>query len=152
MTDRGTRIDEARVAVQPRHEPGGPNARQAFLDELTWSHLPVAPRAAAEAVLCTLARRLSSLAVEETEALLPDELAWLIERCDRHEGPARAHRIGAAEFVSDVADHLGVEQDVAARAVRAVFDALRDRLPEAQVEKIASQLPLELADWFRRPV
>lgn len=146
------RISGAREPVQLRHEPGGPGARQAFFDELQWSHLPVEPRLAAEAVLCELARRLSGGAVAGTAADLPPEIGELISSCDRHEGPARAHRIGMEEFVSDVADHLGIQQDVAARAIRAVFDAVRDRLPEERVESVAAQPPLEREDWFRRPV
>ena len=38
------------------------------------------------------------------------------------------------------------------RLVTVVFTAVRDRIPEDEVAAVASQLPADLADLFRRPV
>jgi uncharacterized protein (DUF2267 family) len=147
--------DLTRAAVQARFEGKDTDSYQAFLDELAWSGIApprVEPRRAAEAVLCTLARRLSGGEVEDIASAVTPGLARLIRSCDRHEGPARAHRIGRLEFLGDVADHLGVPQGEAEPIVRAVFTAVRDRLPADEVEDVAAQLPVDLADLFRRPV
>lgn len=84
-------------------------------------------------------------------AALRPGLASLIRSCERHEGPARAHRIGRAEFLGDVADHLGIDPGAVEPVVRAVFTAVRDRLPADEVEDVAAELPPDLADLFRRP-
>ncbi len=147
--------DLTRVAVQPRFETKEADNYRAFLDELAWSGISpprIEPRLAAEAVLCILARRLSTGEVEDLEAALRPGLASLIRSCDRHAGPARAHRINREEFMRDVADHLGVPRGDVEPIVRAVFTAVRDRLPADEVEDVAAQLPPDLADLWRRPV
>lgn len=147
--------DLTRVAVQPRTETKEADSYQAFLDELAWSGVSpprIEPRLAAEAVLCTLTRRLGGGEVEDMAVAVTPGLGALLRSCERHEGPARAHRTHREEFMRDVADHLGVPRGDVEPIVWAVFTAVRDRLPPDEVEDVAAQLPPDLADLFRRPV
>lgn len=139
-------------AVKGRDEPAGPGSYQAFLDELRWPQMApkTEPRASAEAVLCTLVRRLSGGEAEDLMEELPTGFQQLLRRCDKHEG-SPAERIDKATFITDVGDHLGVDKQEAERVVRAVFSGVRDRLSEEEVEDVASQLPADLADLWRRP-
>jgi uncharacterized protein (DUF2267 family) len=106
---------------------------------------------AARVVLCTLERRLSyGEDLKLIQAL--GEIGQKIGKCEVHRGPSHARRMDRDEFLSDVADHLRLPVDQAFRIVTAVFTAIRDRLPEQEVAAVASQLPSELADMFRRPV
>lgn len=108
-------------------------------------------RKAASAVFCTLARRLS---IGEDLKLLRALAGFgaMLEPCDIHLGPSHARRMGRDEFLADVADHLRIPTDQAFRVVTAVFTAIRDRIPEDEVSAVASQLPADLGDLFRRPV
>lgn len=141
--------------AEPVKERDEPVDAAAFLEELRGSQeLQVNrldAREAASAVFCTLARRLSlGEDVKLVRAL--GGLARLFGPCDIHRGPSHARRMGRDEFLTDVADHLRLPIDQAPRVVTAVFTALRDRIPEDEVAAVASQLPADLADLFRRPV
>jgi uncharacterized protein (DUF2267 family) len=147
-------IRDTHQVVQSRRERPEDDSFDAFLDEIRFTARGprVEPRDAAEAVTCTLAQRLAGRTVEDMERDLTPGIADLVRTCDRHEGPARAHRIGRREFEQDVADHLGIDRGGAEVIVMDVFTALRDRLPERDAERVAAQLPADLADLFRRPV
>lgn len=142
-------------SAEPVKERDEPVDAAAFLVELGNSpelrvhHLEA--RHAASAVFCTLVRRLSlGEDVKLVRALGP--IARMMEPCDIHRGPSHARRMGRDEFLTDVADHLRIPIDQAPRIVMAVFTAIRDRIPEDEVAAVASQLPADLADLFRRPV
>ncbi|WP_223783251.1 DUF2267 domain-containing protein [Myxococcus faecalis] len=129
---------------------------QAFLDEIGNSQEvrvnKLDGRTAAHAVLCTLARRLSDGEDVKLMRALGDDIGELIGECTILRGPSHAKRMKREEFISDVADHLGIKVDQAFRVMTVVFTAVRDRIPEDEVAAVASQLPADLADSFRRPV
>jgi uncharacterized protein (DUF2267 family) len=129
---------------------------QPFLDELQNSaDLRVNglnARDAASAVFCTLARRLSLGEDVKLLRTLGGSIGRIFGACDIHKGPSHARRMDRDEFLADVADHLRIPIDQSFRIVTAVFTAIRDRIPEDEVAAVASQLPAELADMFRRPV
>jgi uncharacterized protein (DUF2267 family) len=83
---------------------------------------------------------------------LGDRIGRILGACEIHQGTDHAKRMGRDEFISDVADHLRIPVDQAFRVVTVVFTAVRDRIPEEEVAAVASQLPADLADLFRRPV
>jgi uncharacterized protein (DUF2267 family) len=139
--------------VKERDEPAD---FQGFLDELQNSRElevnEVDAREAATAVLCTLARRLSDGEDVKLMRALPGGIGQLIGACEIHRGPSHARRMNRAEFLTDIADHLRIPIDQAVRVMTVVFTAVRDRIPEDEVAAVASQLPADLADAFRRPV
>jgi Uncharacterized conserved protein (DUF2267) len=129
---------------------------QSFLDELQNSAElranKLIAREAARAVLCTLARRLSPGEDVKLMRALSGGIGTMLGTCEIHRGPSHARRMDRNEFLTDVADHLRIPVDQSFRVVTAVFTAIRDRIPEEEVAAVASQLPAELADLFRRPV
>jgi uncharacterized protein (DUF2267 family) len=52
-------------------------------------------------------------------------------------------------FLYDIADHLGIDTDVAFRLARAVFAAVRARLETQQIEKVETLLPYDLGELWR---
>ncbi|MCY1041550.1 DUF2267 domain-containing protein [Corallococcus sp. bb12-1] len=129
---------------------------QPFLDEIQSDAVMhsqgLDAREAASAVLCTLGRRLSDGEDVKLYRALTGGIGEILGACSVHRGSSRARRIGRDEFMSDVADHLKIKVDQAPRVVAAVFTAVRDRIPEEEVAAVASQLPADLGDYFRRPV
>ncbi len=141
----------------PVKERDEPLDLQGFLEELENSREfqvnGVGARQGAEAVFCTLARRLSDGEDRKLfQALGKDGIGAILGACSIHRGPSHAKRMGRAEFLTDVADHLRIPVDQAERVLTVVFTAVRDRLPDEEVAAVASQLPADLADLFRRPV
>lgn len=143
------------VNQQPVKEREEPTQLRAFLDELKNSREfqvnRLNARDATTAVFCTLARRLS---IGEDVKLLRalGSIGRMLGPCEIHKGPSHARRMDRDEFISTVADHLRIPVDQAFRVVTVVFTAVRDRIPEDEVAAVASQLPADLADLFRRPV
>ncbi|QSQ15735.1 DUF2267 domain-containing protein [Myxococcus landrumensis] len=129
---------------------------QAFLDEIGNSREvmvnKVKAREAAHAVLCTLARRLSDGEDVKLMRALGSDIGEIVGECTILRGPSHARRMHRDEFIADVADHLKIPVDQAFRVMTVVFTAVRDRIPEDEVAAVASQLPADLADSFRRPV
>ncbi len=144
------------VSTEPVKGRDEPLDRQGFMLELQNSQElrvnGVQSRAAADAVLCTLARRLSTGEDVKLMHALGDRIGRLIGACEVHRGTDHFKRMGRDEFISEVADHLRIPVDQAFRVVTVVFTAIRDRIPEDEVAAVASQLPADLADLFRRPV
>lgn len=144
------------VSKEPVKERDESLELQPFLDELQNSQElrvnKVEARKAAEAVFCTLARRLSDGEDVKLMRALSGGIGELLGACTIHRGPSHAKRMGRDEFIGDVADHLRIPVDQSFRIVTAVFTAIRDRIPEDEVAAVASQLPADLADLFRRPV
>jgi len=103
----------------------------------------------AVAVLCALERRIHPGEARHLEAQLPAKLRDLVARCDRHAG-VRPHAIDRVEFVSGVAEELGVPTPEAERLILAVFHALRAQVTEGEARMVAAQLPSDLrALWDR---
>jgi|GEM_PF-2173061 len=148
---------EPPINATPVKERDEPLDLQGFLEELENSREfqvnGVGARQGAEAVFCTLARRLSDGEDRKLfQALGKDGIGAILGACSIHRGPSHAKRMGRAEFLTDVADHLRIPVDQAERVLTVVFTAVRDRLPDEEVAAVASQLPADLADLFRRPV
>jgi uncharacterized protein (DUF2267 family) len=100
-------------------------------------------RRAAEAVLETLAVRISDGEVEDLMNDLPPDLLPALER--GLEESRQATRMSLEEFLARVAEREGVEREEAERHTRAVFAALRELVPEKEFHDVTSQLPAEYA-------
>lgn len=138
--------------VRAREEPA--DDFQAFVDELRWTkwlrNRDEAVRAAA-VVICQLERRLTGSHRERLADKLPPQLQAIFDACPVVEG-LPAQRTDKRTFLGDVADLLGFDDTRTLQTVTAVFTALRDRLPDEDVHWVASQLPPDLADLWRRPI
>jgi uncharacterized protein (DUF2267 family) len=113
--------------------------------ELTGLEPPRARRAL-EAVLETLAVRISEGEVEDLMRRLPGELADPLQR-----GLAqnrKATRIPLEEFLDRVADREGVGRGEAEDHTRAVFAALSEYVPGDELHDVESELPREYARLF----
>ena len=97
-------------------------------------------RHATEAVLETLAERVSGGEVRDLERALPAELVNALER-----GKQRVHgtprRLSLDEFVGIVAAREGVEPEVAFAHAAAVLETLNDVLPGKELHDLRSELP-----------
>jgi uncharacterized protein (DUF2267 family) len=105
-----------------------------------------AARRVTDAVLETLAERISAGEVDDLEALLPLELR---EPLERGKGPPR--RMSLDDFLERVASRLGITPLQARGLVAAVFRALRETLPRDEFLDVTAQLPLEYAAVGARP-
>jgi uncharacterized protein (DUF2267 family) len=103
-------------------------------------------RRAVDAVLETLAVRISEGEVEDLMKRLPTDSRPALER-----GLAenrRATRMSLGEFLARVAMREGVERDDAELHARAVFAALRELVPSKEIYDVESELPREYAPLF----
>jgi uncharacterized protein (DUF2267 family) len=97
-----------------------------------------AARRVTEAVLETLAVRISDGEVEDLEAELPADLRAALERGLRRSRAASAMSVD--EFVATVADREGVSLEEAEAHTRAVFAALRAAISGKEFSDVAAQL------------
>jgi uncharacterized protein (DUF2267 family) len=107
---------------------------------------PPLARRAVEAVLETLAVRISEGEVEDLMARLPPDLASPLER-----GLAesrKATRMSLQEFLERVAKREDVKMDDAERHARAVFAALSEVVSGKEIHDVESELPREYAQLF----
>jgi uncharacterized protein (DUF2267 family) len=104
---------------------------------------------ATEAVLETLAERISHGEVEDLIADLPVELHEALRRGDANSNGA-ATRFDLDEFVHRVAEREGVTRDEARDHARAVFAALREALPGKEFFDVTDQLPDDYAVLLAR--
>ena len=152
MADEIATPDVSKVTVRAREEPAGDF--RAFVDELRWTRPIEKPENATHAaavVLCQLERRLTGDRRDEMATHLPEQLQRVLASCPRTDGSG-AQRTDTRTFLGDVGDLLGFDPTRTLQVVTAVFTALRDRLPDEDVHWVASQLPPDLADLWRRPV
>jgi len=152
MADQIANPEVKATPVRERQEPA--DDFRAFVDELRWTRPIEKPDDAARAaavVLCQLERRLTGDRREEMATHLPEQLQRLLASCPHTDGSA-AQRTNTRTFLGDVGDLLGADPTRTFQIVTAVFTALRDRLPDEDVHWVASQLPPDLADLWRRPV
>lgn len=130
--------------------PARPLSRfEEFLHELRANPLvpPEQERQAAEAVLCTLAQRLSGGEARDLLEELPRRLRELLRPCkpQLHE-PAPA--VGRDAFILTVAERLGATTAQAEAITRAVFAAVRRQISPKETRDIASQLPTDLRELW----
>jgi uncharacterized protein (DUF2267 family) len=106
-------------------------------------------RRATEAVLETLAARISAGEVEDLMNEVPGNLRPALERGLRESREAR--RMGIEEFLHRVAEREGVGREEAPEHTRAVFAALRESIPRKELSDIAAQLPADYAPLVAAP-
>ena len=104
---------------------------------------PSQARRAVEAVLETLAVRLSDGEVEDLIERLPTDLKPALERGLRQS--RKATRMSLDQFLERVAKAEGVSRAEAERHARAVFAALRRLVSDKEIYDIESELPGEYA-------
>jgi uncharacterized protein (DUF2267 family) len=107
-------------------------------------------RRATDAVLTTLAERISGGEVEDLISRLPVELHPPLQRGNElSNGVAR--RMSLDEFVRRIAEREGVTPDEAREHARAVIATLREAVGEDEFLDVTAQLPLEYAAVAARP-
>jgi uncharacterized protein (DUF2267 family) len=104
---------------------------------------PERARPAVEAVLETLAVRISEGEVEDLIDRLPADLVPALERGLVES--RRPLRMSLDEFLERVARLEGVDRGEAERHARAVFAALRELVPDKEIHDVESELPAEYA-------
>jgi uncharacterized protein (DUF2267 family) len=105
---------------------------------------------ALEAVLETLAERLSAGEVDDIARLIPGELRPALELGKLHSG-GKAEHFGADEFLGRVAEREGgTPYDETLDDVRFVFRTLRETLPRGELDDILAELPREYDDLLGR--
>jgi uncharacterized protein (DUF2267 family) len=107
-------------------------------------------RRATEAVLETLAERISGGQARDLEAWLPPELRAPVERARQSKGE-QPLPLSLDEFLERVAEREGVSADEARRHARAVFAALREGIAQKEFADTLAQLPRDYRDALVRP-
>ncbi len=107
-------------------------------------------RDAATQVVCVLAERVSSGAIDVLIAEVPPRLAEQVRQCGAPvDEPHDAGSFGKAEFFRRVEQRLGPVNPEA--IVQAVFEALLEQLPNRTAEKISDQLSPDLRAYWHAP-
>ncbi|MCW3064035.1 MAG: hypothetical protein JWN32_1207 [Solirubrobacterales bacterium] len=107
-------------------------------------------QAATDAVLETLADRISGGEVDDLEEQLPPELHPPLER-GKAESNGAARRMPLDEFIRAIAEREGVTPDEAREHARAVFATLREFVDDKEIGDIAAQLPDDYRALLARP-
>lgn len=134
------------VGVASPSEEWGP-----VLDRIEGSGMlpaDVRPADAARAVLCALALRMHKDDAQLLAGVLPGELSRLLHPCVRHRRDV-PEVFDRPEFLRRVADHLLVSPEQAELIARAVFAALKNRVPAADIQEVATQLPGDLKELWQ---
>jgi uncharacterized protein (DUF2267 family) len=97
---------------------------------------------ATEAVLETLAERITRGEVEDLMERLPLELQVPLKRGLEHSG-GKAIKMSLDEFIAEVASRAGVDRDLARDYVRGVIAVLRETVGENEFAEMSAQLPRE---------
>jgi uncharacterized protein (DUF2267 family) len=130
------------------------NPGEELLDEVRRG-TPVPANVSAEeafsAVICTLAQRVTGGEALHLFSSLPREIHPLLARCTIHRSSEAAARFGYDELVERVANHLGVPREDAEKVTVAVIRAVTKRLPEQEVQHVASQLPQDIRELWSPP-
>jgi uncharacterized protein (DUF2267 family) len=106
-------------------------------------------RKATEAVLETLAVRISEGEVEDLQKELPRNLHPALERGLRESRNAR--KMSVDEFLDHIAEREGIGREEALEHTRSVFAALRELITGKELSDMASQLPAEYAPLLAAP-
>jgi uncharacterized protein (DUF2267 family) len=139
-------FDPLLEAARSRQDPApAEDPLVARVAELASLHTSTARRTV-EAVLESLAVRISEGEVEDLRRKLPADLTPALER-----GLAesrKATRMALDEFLTRVAKREGIDREEAERRGRAVFAALREFVPSKEIYDVESELPAEYAPLF----
>jgi uncharacterized protein (DUF2267 family) len=106
-------------------------------------------RKATEAVLETLAVRISAGEVEDLMKEIPRNLHPALERGLRESRDAR--KMSVDEFLDHIAEREGISREEALEHTRAVFAALRELVTGREFSDMAAQLPGEYAPLLAAP-
>lgn len=121
--------------------------RRSFLEAIE-SRLPeFDPVRAAEAVVCTLSQRVSGGTAQRMFEQLPPDVRDLFERCQRRLTDL-APQGDRDDFYLAVAEHLMVDPTDVRRILHSVFAALHGQITEAEADRIARELPQNLASTW----
>lgn len=116
------------------------------MDEKTF-HATVAERAGlskeeiadlTRATLEALAAQISGGEIQQLAVTLPD---WLVPHLPRHNG--QSHPKQLSEFVRDLSQRTGLNEDETRRGVKAVLTALRESIDPTHLDHALSQLPTD---------
>jgi uncharacterized protein (DUF2267 family) len=139
------------LSVAEAHPVGAAPSRVATGDDFADRVVQRAPeldrpgaRRAAEAVLEALAERISAGEVEDLEAWLPPDLHAPLQRGNAKSSGA-ARPLSLDEFLREVADVAGVDEQIARAHARAVFAALRSVVGDDEFRDVFEQVPDEYA-------
>lgn len=121
-----------------------PEAAEILQDVADQGVLPpeIDAQKATAAVLCVLSRRLSGGEARELLDNLPPSVQALMQPCAAH--AEEAEPLGTEGFTRRIGEHLDVDPVRSASIARAVFAAVKKKLPEKQEQDIVDQLPEEL--------
>jgi uncharacterized protein (DUF2267 family) len=109
------------------------------------------PAEIANAVLCVLAQRIAARGDEagpDAVEALPPGLRSLVHACPVHAGAA-GEVFGLDTFLERIATHLRVGTHDSTLLAKAVFRAVRSRLPQEDVTAVEAQLPNDLQNLGR---
>jgi uncharacterized protein (DUF2267 family) len=106
-------------------------------------------RAATEAVLETLAVRISAGEVEDLMEEIPQNLHPALQRGLRESHDAR--RMSLVDFLDHIAERVRIPREEALEHTRAVFAALRELITGEEFSDMAAQLPGEYAPLLAAP-
>jgi uncharacterized protein (DUF2267 family) len=127
------------------HEPYDLALRVAELADLDREQA----RRATEAVLETLAVRISEGEVEDLRKEIPPNLHPALDRGLRESRNAR--KMSVEEFLDHIAEREGISREEALEHTRAVFAALRELITGKELSDMAAQLPSEYAPLLAAP-
>ncbi|MET0765906.1 MAG: DUF2267 domain-containing protein [Blastococcus sp.] len=88
------------------------------------------------ATLEALAAQISGGELQQLGVALPD---WLEKHLPRHDG--RSHPKPSTEFVRDLGQRTGLNEEETRRGVRAILAVLREAMDPAHLDHALSQLP-----------
>ena len=108
----------------------------------------LAPDDVIAAVMCTLVDRLTAGETHYLFEALPASLRPLFATCVRHRVGQPTLKLDHVDFLERVAEHLAVTPAHAEIICEAVFDAVRNELPDKLVGDIAHQLPRGLQELW----
>lgn len=112
-------------------------------------------RGAAHAVLYHLRRRLPHEEVQALFSELPGEVVGLsfdtayLKEPQSHRRPPERHQ-DAPEFFSLIGHEAALSADDAVRATEAIFAAMKQELPEKQINAVHAMLPKHLGEVWSR--
>ena len=144
---RGKSLDELR---RQRSEVRQSQTYKSFLKDLCrtggWDEQKA--EKAAVSVLCLLEQRIVSGEAADLEAQLPRKLVSLLNRCERHENLSQRD-LNAEKFLELVAEDMGTDKPEAETILHAVFQTLRERVDEGEIEQVINQLPADLRMYWQ---
>lgn len=146
-------IETVRWAAEALRRLPEPDAAAAFLKQIEQSGaVPDGATAAdaADAVLCTLLRRLSGGEARHLFSVLPPGIQRVVQACADF-SREHAEVFGLAEFMGRVRAHFQSPPEDTDELVHVVFRALHSQINHKDVQHVARQLPRQLAEAWRHP-